>query len=181
MRGWKWHNRKELEVNDSAHSAALRSGTTLLAGQFPTSNPVWQELVFLHTLQHLTAGQRYSSINNEAVNRAHKCPFRANFWVYVAQTDGYYRTAAVWFQSQLVKRTSSDAVVVLNIVAVDVHEEERPGPLALSHVWMTKTTADVNSYHRHPPHMSWNAVEEFYLFFFYLSLLWFCYVTLLWK
>lgn len=99
----KWHNRKELEAKDTARSAALRSRTTLIADQFPTSNPVWQELAFLHTLQHFTPGRRYSSINNGAVNRAHKCPLRANSWVYVAQTDGYYRTAAVWFQSQLVK------------------------------------------------------------------------------
>lgn len=99
----KWHNRKELEAKGTARSAALRSRTTLIADQFPTPNPVWQELAFLHTLQHFTPGRRYTSINNGAVNRAHKCPLRANSWVYVAQTDGYCRTAAVWFQSQLVK------------------------------------------------------------------------------
>lgn len=72
------------------------AGTTLIADQFPTSNPVWQEVVFLHTLQHFTPGWCYSSINNGAVNRAHKCPYRARYRVYEAQTPTVI-TEPPWF------------------------------------------------------------------------------------
>lgn len=79
-RGWNDTTRRSRKWATPLIRSCWEAGATTLADQFPTSNPVWQEVVFLRTLRHFTPGQCYRSINNEAVNGAHKCPFRAKFW-----------------------------------------------------------------------------------------------------
>lgn len=86
MRGWNDTTGSSRKWATPLSRSCWEAAATTIADRFPTSNPVWQEVVFLRTLRHFTPGRCYRSINNEAVNGAHKCPFRAKFWVYVAPT-----------------------------------------------------------------------------------------------